>query len=106
MQELIKLSQHARQDRVERLSRIVVEVGIGYAVFEYVERGRTCQITSTGVLMVYSVENTQRVLLTAYLLTMEKAVAVYRHRGYNDIPKMMVNTINKNKQKHRDLFGF
>lgn len=106
MQELIKLSQHARQDRVERLSRIVVEVGIGYTVFEYIERGRTCQITSTGVLMVYSVEDTQRVLLTAYLLTMEKAAAVYRHWGYNDIPKMMVNTINKNKQKHRDLFGF
>ena len=106
MQELIKLSQHARQDRVERLSRIIVEVGIGYAVFEYVERDRTCQITSTGVLMVYSVENTQKVLLTAYLLTMEKAAAVYRHWGYNDIPKMMVNTINKNKQKHRDLFGF
>lgn len=56
--------------------------------------------------MVYSIEDTQRVLLTAYLLTMEKAAAVYRHCGYNDIPRMVVNTINKNKQKHRDLFGF
>lgn len=106
MQELIKLSRHARQDRVERLSRIIMEVGIGHTIFEYIERGRTCQITSTGVLMVYSIEDSQRVLLTAYLLTMEKAGAVYKHRGYNDIPRMVVNTINKNKQKHRDLFGF
>ena len=106
MQELIKLSRHARQDRVERLSRIIVEVGIGHTVFEYVERDRTCQITSTGVLMVYSTEDSQRVLLTAYLLTMKKAGAVYRYWGYNDIPRTVVNTINKNKQKHRDLFGF
>ena len=106
MQELIKLSHHARQDRVERLSRIVVEVGIGHTVFEYIERERTCQITSTGVLMVYSMEDTQRVLLTAYLLTMEKAASVYKHCGYNDIPRIVVNTINKNKKKHRDLFGF
>lgn len=106
MQELIKLSRHARQDRVERLSRIVMEVGLGHIIFEYIERGRTCQITSTGVLMVYSIEDTERVLLTAYLLTMDKAAAVYKHRGYNDIPRMVVNSINKNRQKHRDLFGF
>ena len=48
MQELIRLSRHARQDRVERLSRIIMEVGIGHPVFEYIERTEPAKSQALG----------------------------------------------------------
>lgn len=104
MQGLIKLSHHASRDRVERLSRIVMEVGLGKSLLEFKSEGRPCTITSTGVLMIWETEGTERVLLTAYLLSVNKAMAIYKKNRQRDIPRGLYNTILRNLRVHEEIY--
>lgn len=104
MEGMIKLSRHASRDRVERLSRIVMEVRLGHSVFEGVSDDRACTITSTGVLLIWDYEPQGKVLLTAYLVTIDKAMAIYRKKGCEHIPNGLYNTIIKNKRIHKELY--
>lgn len=104
MEGLIKLSRHASRDRVERLSRIVMEVGIGQTIFEFKENKREYTITSTGVLMVWDYDNAEKVLLTAFLIDIDKAVAVYKNNGYDRVPMPLYRTVLLNMRVHKELY--
>lgn len=104
MEGMIKLSRHASRDRVERLSRIVIEVGLGHSVFEGISDDRACTITSTGVLLIWDYESQSKVLLTAYLISIDKAMAICRKKGCEHIPNRLYNTIVKNTRIHKELY--
>lgn len=107
MENYIHLSKHAREERITRLSTIVAEVGLGQYIHEevYIHNGRECvtRITNTGLFLAFSVKGQKEVLITGFLLTIDRAMAIYRKSGYRHIPNGLYNTILKNSKKYKHL---
>lgn len=102
----IKLSHHAAADRIERLVNIAATIGIGEEIvsFPYTDQKqqKIQSITDTGVLLVMSSDRS--VLITAYMVTISKAFALYKDNGM-DIPPKLIKTIQYNLKKHKQLFS-
>lgn len=104
MENYIHLSKHAREERITRLSVLVTEIGLGQYIHEYryIDRGRPCiiRLTNTGLYLAFSVKEEKEVLITGFLLTIDRAMAIYRKSGYHSIPNGLYNTIRKNIKKY------
>lgn len=92
------MTNHVREDRADRLTYIALTVGFGNVVFEHRDgEYREC-ITDTGVLMVKNI--TEEVLVTAYIIGINKAVSLYK-REYGDdatLPRNLYRTIINNRK--------
>ena len=99
---LLKISKHCINERRERLTAIIQTVDLGeeIACFTgYNEIGEILEvITDTGVLILKS--PTDGMVITAYMITIEKAAAIYKKHGYTRVPTALEKTI-KNKIKKR-----
>lgn len=103
---LLKLSKHCINDRKERLLSIAQSVDFGEEVNRFTgcnEFGAIIEvITTTGVLILKSpVDET---VITAYMITMDKAAAIYRKHGYNRVPSFLEKTIKNNMKKRKFLY--
>ena len=107
MTNYINLTRHAREERITRLSTIVAEVGLGQYILEecYVHNGRECvaRVTNTGLFLAFSIKENKEVLITGFLLSIDRAMAIYRHSGYHHIPNGLYNTIRRNAKKYKHL---
>ena len=103
--ELMKISEHGRIDRVERITRIITELGIGEIVLtiEHREMKRLECLTSTGVILIKS--STDNVVITAYVASIERAVAMYKSQGIQKLPPSLRSKICKNKTFQKSLRG-
>ena len=91
----MKMSAHASNDRADRLTYIALNVGFGNIIYEFKTDRHTREcITDTGVLLVMA-ENDDT-LITAYVLDMDKAIALFRQGGYARIPEKMYSKIRNN----------
>jgi hypothetical protein len=103
--ELMKISEHGRIDRVERITRIITELGIGEIVLtiEHREMKRLECLTSTGVILIKS--STDNVVITAYVASIDRVIAMYKSQGYTSIPTALRNKVRKNKPFQQSLRG-
>ena len=103
--ELMKISEHGRIDRVERITRIITELGIGEIILtiEHREMKRLECLTSTGVILIKS--STDNVVITAYVASIDRAVAMYKSQGIQHLPPRLRNKIIKNKTFQQSLRG-
>lgn len=91
----MKMTNHARLERTDRLVYIATTVGFGEVVFEHrTKEHREC-ITDSGVLLIKSL--TDEILVTAYIVTIDKAIALYRNEfGDKRMPHKLYTTIMNN----------
>lgn len=103
--ELMKISEHGRIDRVERITRIITELGIGEIVLtiEHQEMKRLECLTSTGVILIKS--STDNIVITAYVASIERVIAMYKSQGVNNLPPSIRNKVLKNKAFQKSLRG-
>lgn len=104
---LMKLSAHCINDRKERLLAILQTVDIGEVIAEFKNHNELGPIneiiTNTGVLIIQSPEDGK--MITAYMITTDKAIAIYRKNGYANPPRSLMTTIKNNEKKRKFLFG-
>ena len=96
----VKFSEHALEDREERIVWIATKVGFGEVidtVISYdVERGyRRVELTSTGVAIFKPMD--EEIIITMYLLSMRKLIAFYG--GKNHVPIHLLNVVKRNEKK-------
>lgn len=90
----IVMSAHVREERLDRLTYIAMNVGFGEVIIENrLETKREC-ITDTGVILVKGLEDD--FLITAFIGTIDKVSAIYHANGYERIPTSVYNKVIKN----------
>ena len=101
---MYRLSHHAQVERQERLFTIIDTIGIGKEVDKFYkeEENKYEVFTDTGVLLIVGTDNT---LITAYVVTKERAKAVYSANGRSHISPRVADKIIYNEIHHRFLFG-
>lgn len=107
----LKVSEHARRDRWDRITDCVKTVGgVGevMAITDSPKRKYTNErvvqvLTSTGLLFVVNLDKNS--LITAYACNMRMACAMYGAYGYSRIPDKLFRTINYNQTYNSRLFS-
>ena len=91
------ISEHVRADRLERLTAIAMNVGIGNEIVLEVpiEDKRYC-LTDTGVMLVMAI--TGEFLITAYLATLKQAKGYYTRAGYKVMPDYIYKKVKHNEK--------
>lgn len=90
----IVMSAHVREDRLDRMTYIAMNVGFGEVVMEHrMESKREC-ITDTGVILVKGLEDD--FLITAFVGTIDKVSAIYHANGFDRVPTKIYNKVQKN----------
>lgn len=92
----IQLTQHALNDRMDRLMEIAMTIGWGEPCLEVEEETNVYVITSTGVVLVKNLEGK---LITAYVGSIQKVFAIYRSHGYNELPYDLMTTVIQNSKR-------
>ena len=100
-----KMSAHCSQERTDRLAFIMLNSGLGEIFCEYQESDALLyRLTTTGVLMI--IDPVRKVLVTAYYVNMDKAVAIihkcghtnYSHHSLYRVIEANKKILAKNKQ--------
>ena len=95
------LTNHALYDRKNRLTYIQNTIGFGDVILaEKVESDqRVMQLTDTGVMLVRSLRDPDRPLITAYIAGLVQAVEVYQaYTDKYDLPKYLRKKIDRNQR--------
>lgn len=92
---MTKMSEHTKTDRLDRMVYIATTVGFGNVIFERVEQDKRECLTDTGVLLVKALESD--FLITAFIVSIDKANAMYKSAGKGRMPDSLYRKINKNK---------
>lgn len=103
----MKMTYHAQMERTDRLVYIAMTVGFGEVVFEHFSAERKECITDTGVLLVKTLKEEK--LITAYIVGIDKAMALYRDTyGNQKMPHRLYTTIRNNAHhiKKQDVVIF
>lgn len=98
----VKMSAHATEDRLDRLTYIAMNVGFGDVAYKIIDTQHTDRyyvFTTTGVMMVKTIHND--LMITAYVPTVEKTIAIFRNSG-TELPTTYKRIIVKNK-KHNEM---
>ena len=96
---MYKLSYHAQVERTERIVYLMTEIGLGQELFTIKDNDQRVRLFDTGVVLVLDLH--EDVVVTGYLASMEKAVAMWC-RCYNTdtIPQHILRPIIKANFKH------
>ena len=103
---MMNVSQHCSSDRLDRLVNIIMEIGVGEIIHVFPasnQYGPTehC-VTNTGVLIIRSPKDGK--MITGFMLTTDRAVALYRANGLKNPPAGLMKTIHNNEKKRKHLF--
>lgn len=99
----IKMTYHARVERVERIEAIAQTIGITKPVLEYIDYQdqKRYQLTSTGIILVLALEEDR--LITAFMSTYDQASKLYHLVGKKRISPKVEKKIQKNIEKYSYL---
>ena len=98
---MIKMSEHATNDRIERLTYIATEIGIGEPVLSYLDETtyRLVILTDTGVVVIENSYTEE--LVTAYVASLDRACAMWKRiHGTRILPNTLYKRILRNKSAH------
>ena len=91
----IKMTNHVKFERTDRMTYIAMTVGFGEVIFEHQINGHRECITNSGVLLIKSLH--EEVLITAYIVSIDKAIALYRQKfGNQRMPSRLYSVITNN----------
>lgn len=96
------MTNHAKDDRCDRITKILNEVGFNTIIYECVDRQdptHLLKLTDTGILFTVGVGN--NVLVTAYLITTPKLVAIYEGKN----PPSISKRVKMNEKRFAHLYG-
>ena len=101
-------SRHLIEERANRLAVLRDYVGFTNLVFEVREWDREHRdykrtgITSTGILVVMTDDRSK--VITAYLASMDKTVALSRKAGKKQVPPKLYEKILKNMKRYEKYY--
>lgn len=103
---MMNVSQHCSNDRLDRLISIIMEIGVGEIIHVFPSANQFgptehC-VTNTGVLIIRSPKDGK--MITGFMLTTDRAVALYRSNGMKNPPVTLMKTIQNNEKKRKHLF--
>lgn len=100
----VKMTYHARVERVERIEAIAEMIGFSRPVLTYIDKKEQKKylLTSTGVILVFGISS--EALITAFLATHEQARKLYWLAGKSQISPKVEKKIIKNCKKYSYLF--
>lgn len=93
----LQVSQHIKDDRLDRYVEIQMNTGIGEPVAKFKYEDKWQIITNTGVILI--TDSRMEFLITLYYVNMNKATAIFRHNGQMQMPKVVYEAIQKNMAK-------
>lgn len=93
----LQVSQHIRDDRLDRYVEIQMNTGLGEPVAKFKYEDKWQIITNTGVILI--TDSRMEFLITLYYVNMNKATAIFRHNGQMQMPKVVYEAIQKNMAK-------
>lgn len=95
----IIMTNHAKVDRIDRLTEIAMTVGWGDVILTIQENHKRYCLTSTGVLLVKN--EVEEILITAYLANHLRVAAMYKSIGYNKVPTAIYNKVLNNEKRYK-----
>ena len=99
---MYRLSKHAQVERQDRLFAIIDTIGIGNEVDRFYRKETNAYevFTDTGVVLILSEKD---VLITAYAVRHEKAIAAYRNAGRRMVSPRVLNGIYYHEEHYKYL---
>lgn len=99
------VSDHAKNDRIERLTACLATLGYEEFVLkvEDTKRGNdtTKFLTDTGIMIIRDTATGR--IVTGYMATVQQAIRMYREAGYERMPNGMYKKIARNNEKYKEL---
>lgn len=96
-----KMTFHAQVERLDRLTACIERLGVGEVALEAVHNGVRFRLTSTGLCLIYAVN--EETLITGYMCTVNRCVAMYSACGYKRVPAGIFKTVTRNSKKYAFL---
>jgi hypothetical protein len=101
-----EMTQHAKVDRIDRLVKCIELLGVGEVILtasneEDTRRGIKRQLTSTGLVLIVSLES--NILITGYMGNLSQVNAIYYDNGIEKMPVSMRKQVKKNVEKYKFL---
>lgn len=99
------VSDHAKVDRIERLTACLTTLGYENFVLVVEDTKRknntTKYLTDTGIMVIRDTDTGR--IVTGYMATVQQAARMYREAGYNKMPNGMYKKISRNNEKYKEL---
>ena len=95
----IIMTNHAKVDRIDRLTEIAMTVGWGDIILTIQENHKRYCLTSTGVLLVKN--EVEEILITAYLANHFRVAAMYKTMGYDRVPTAIYKKVLNNEKRYK-----
>ena len=98
--ERVKLSRHAREDRLERLASCLERFGLGEVIAtQHIPQRHTYEkLTSTGLVLI---EGENGVIVTGFLATATRARSIYVNAHNEEPPQWFLSMVSINRRKLR-----
>ena len=99
----IKMTYHARVERVERIEAISQTIGITKPALEYIDRrdNKRYQLTTTGIILVLALDEEK--LITAFMANIDQVRKLYHLCGKKQISPKIYKKVQKNLEKYSYL---
>lgn len=98
-----KMTFHAQVERLDRLAACIERLGVGEVALEAVHDGVRFRLTSTGLCLIYAAD--EETLITGYMCTVKRCVAMYSASGYERVPAGIFKTVTRNNKKYAFLLN-
>lgn len=94
------MTRHAKDERFERLSRLVDAIGVGneYERFIDEEEDVIRCIMDNGMLIILGATNKK--MITGYMMEVNQVVSIYKRNGRNHVPEKIYKVVCENKRKY------
>lgn len=96
------MSYHAQVERAGRLAALEEVLGFTSVAFSVMEGHQRLSVTSSGILIVQDAHT--QMVVTAYAIKVEKLYALCRKAGKKQIPPKLQKRVQKNFERHPELF--
>ena len=101
MAMMMKMTYHARVERIDRLAACIEYLGVGEIVLETEFQDARLRLTSTGLCLV--MDRHGKKLITGYMCPIDKCLAMYHSNGYAKVPDSIYKTVVRNNKKYKFL---
>ena len=94
------MTYHAREERINRLNALIDYLGVGEVILSAPDTLHSDSIrciTSTGIIVIKAPNGT---IITAYMATVDQAMAMFAYMGFKKIPYTLYRTIIYNNKRY------
>ena len=102
----VELTYHARVERIDRLTALLVNLELGEIILEAPDErneGSIRCLTSTGIVLVKSMYT--GAIITGYMATMDQLHAMYYSINQREIPRDILRRVKRNATHYSFLYS-